>query len=111
MSDILGMIHCLITILLLHLGAANESEQHRIVFVKTHKTGSSTLANIMYRFGEKRNLKFMLPTDDLRLGWPAAFPGEYVHETNVTDDMYDIVAHHAVLNHATMVRHSFFDFK
>jgi hypothetical protein len=65
----------------------------------------------MYRFGEKRNLKFMLPTDDLRLGWPAAFPGEYVHETNVTDDVYDIVAHHAVLNHATMVRHSFFDFK
>lgn len=29
------------------------------------------------RFGELRKLKFMLPMDDLRLGWPDAFPGKY----------------------------------
>ena len=54
-----------------------QEEVHRVVLVKTHKTGSSTLANILYRFGESRGLNFMLPKDDLRLGWPGAFPGSY----------------------------------
>ena len=44
------------------------NECTRLVLIKTHKTGSSTLANIFYRFGEERGLKFMLPKDDLRLG-------------------------------------------
>ena len=34
-----------------------------IVFIKTHKTGSSTLTNILIRFGVARNLTFMLRGD------------------------------------------------
>ena len=33
----------------------------KIVFLKTHKTASSTLQNALLRFGEKRNLTFALP--------------------------------------------------
>lgn len=85
-------------------------EQHRIVLVKTHKTGSSTLANIIYRFGESRNLSFMLPKDDLRLGWPEPFPGRFIDkgasgvDSATGDSTFDIVAFHAVLNHNTMLR-------
>lgn len=92
-----------LSLLAYQIEAHDTAEQHRIVFIKTHKTGSSTLANVMYRFGEKRKLKFMLPVDDLRLGWPQPFPGNYVHQTNVTNEEFDIVAHHSVFNHETMV--------
>ena len=33
----------------------------QIAFAKTHKTGSSTLQNIFFRFGVKHNLTFALP--------------------------------------------------
>ena len=35
----------------------------KIVFLKTHKTASSTLQNILMRFGEKMGLKFALPSN------------------------------------------------
>ena len=36
----------------------------KIVFLKTHKTASSTLQNILFRFGEKMDLKFALPSNN-----------------------------------------------
>ena len=33
----------------------------KIIFLKTHKTASSTLQNVLLRFGEKRNLTVALP--------------------------------------------------
>lgn len=71
----------------------------RVVFVKTHKCGSSTLANILYRFGEAHGLRLLLPKDNLRLGWPYAFPGR-VLESNPP---FDLVAHHAVLDFDKML--------
>ncbi|XP_022097567.1 galactose-3-O-sulfotransferase 4-like [Acanthaster planci] len=35
--------------------------QHRIVYIKTHKTGSSTVTNILERYGYLRGLNFALP--------------------------------------------------
>ena len=32
-----------------------------IIFAKTHKTGSTTVQNIIYRFGEEHHLMFVLP--------------------------------------------------
>lgn len=97
-------------------------ECRRIALIKTHKTGSSTLANIIYRFGENRSLRFMLPRDDLRLGWPGSFPGEVAMRHHVKSKAipgfgshpkggaeenagsYDVIAFHAVFNPATMLR-------
>ena len=36
-------------------------EKTKIFFLKTHKCASSSLQNIFLRFGEKRNLTFVLP--------------------------------------------------
>ena len=33
----------------------------KVIFQKTHKTASSTIQNMLFRFGEKRNLNFALP--------------------------------------------------
>ncbi|XP_056139693.1 galactose-3-O-sulfotransferase 2 [Lampris incognitus] len=35
--------------------------KNHIMFLKTHKTASSTILNILYRYGDSRNLTFALP--------------------------------------------------
>ena len=43
--------------------SAECQEQTKIVYLKTHKCASSSLQNIFLRFGEKRNLSFVLPLE------------------------------------------------
>ncbi|XP_011486028.1 galactose-3-O-sulfotransferase 2 [Oryzias latipes] len=43
-----------------------------IMFLKTHKTASSTVLNMLYRFGEEHNLRFALPLG-YQLGYPLPF--------------------------------------
>lgn len=42
------------------------------MFLKTHKTASSTVLNMLYRFGEERDLHFALPLG-YQLGYPLTF--------------------------------------
>ena len=46
--------------------------QH-VLYLRTHKTASSTLVNILFRYGDSRNLSFVLAKDP-HLGWPQRFP-------------------------------------
>ena len=48
------------------------SPEKHILFLKTHKTGSSTITNIFFRYGDLRNLSFVL-SDGTLLGWPNRF--------------------------------------
>ena len=34
---------------------------HKLIFAKTHKTGSTTVHNIIFRYGMKNNLTFVFP--------------------------------------------------
>ena len=54
------------------------SEAKNIFFLKTHKTGSSTLQNIILRYGEKNNLQFALPKA----------PAAHVYNYNVKFDSW-----------------------
>lgn len=45
--------------------------QH-VLFLKTHKAGSSTVTNILFRYGDARGLSFVLG-DDTLIGWPTRF--------------------------------------
>ncbi|KAG5260933.1 hypothetical protein AALO_G00298140 [Alosa alosa] len=42
------------------------------MFLKTHKTASSTVLNMLYRFGEERSLRFALPLG-YQFGYPLLF--------------------------------------
>lgn len=54
-------------------------EKTHIVFLKTHKTASSTILNILYRFGESRNLTFALPLNkNSQLFYPFYFAPHFV---------------------------------
>ena len=45
-----------------------------VIFVKTHKTASSTIQNILFRFGTKHNLVFALPAHNgNRFNYPRPF--------------------------------------
>uniref|UniRef100_A0A8C5PE84 Galactose-3-O-sulfotransferase 2 n=1 Tax=Leptobrachium leishanense TaxID=445787 RepID=A0A8C5PE84_9ANUR len=55
-----------------------QSKTH-IFFLKTHKTASSTIMNILFRFGDARNLTFAFPFHKLsQFYYPAYFNSEYV---------------------------------
>lgn len=49
------------------------------MFLKTHKTASSTVFNILFRFAETHNLSVALPTgSSFHLGYPWLFLARYV---------------------------------
>ncbi|XP_032818403.2 galactose-3-O-sulfotransferase 2-like [Petromyzon marinus] len=49
-----------------------------VVFLKTHKTASSTFQNILFRFGEKHNLTFAFPIRTYQFVYPGPFMASYV---------------------------------
>ncbi|KAJ7990551.1 hypothetical protein DPEC_G00301520 [Dallia pectoralis] len=53
--------------------------KNHVVFLKTHKTGSSTILNILYRYGDSRNLSFALPLNrHSQLFYPYLFAPHFV---------------------------------
>ncbi|KAJ0055801.1 hypothetical protein NL108_011407 [Boleophthalmus pectinirostris] len=50
-----------------------------VVFLKTHKTASSTMQNILFRFAERHNLTVALPKGDSQFSYPALFQQSSVH--------------------------------
>ena len=73
-----------------------------IAFIKTHKTGSSTIANMVWRWVHSRDLKRMVPRVGKNLGWPNTFPGKMRFFGN---RKFDAIYNHAVYNKA---RYDFF---
>jgi len=75
-------------------------------FVKTTKTGGSTIAAMINRIVDGRNLIKMIPANFIHLGWPNDFPGR-VRGVDVVKRNYgkfDAVSNHAIWN-ATLFRH------
>ncbi|XP_063775599.1 galactose-3-O-sulfotransferase 2-like [Pseudophryne corroboree] len=67
-----------------------------IFFLKTHKTASSTIMNILFRFGESQNLTFALPAYNMsQFLYPSYFNAYFVEGfTRNTHHHYDIMCHH-----------------
>ncbi|XP_076159228.1 galactosylceramide sulfotransferase isoform X1 [Alosa pseudoharengus] len=51
-----------------------------LMFMKTHKTASSTLLNILFRFGDKHHLKFALPDGRNDFFYPSFFHHSHVRD-------------------------------
>ncbi|KFP34664.1 Galactose-3-O-sulfotransferase 2, partial [Chlamydotis macqueenii] len=66
-----------------------------VMFLKTHKTASSTVLNIMFRFTERYNLTVALPADQLvHLGYPKTFLAHFVEEFEAIGQNYNIMCNH-----------------
>ena len=59
------------------------SPQENVVFLKTHKTASSTIQNIFFRYGLRNNLRFALPEKGWKshlLGYPNPFQRSFLQQ-------------------------------
>uniref|UniRef100_A0A1B6HBQ7 Galactosylceramide sulfotransferase-like n=1 Tax=Homalodisca liturata TaxID=320908 RepID=A0A1B6HBQ7_9HEMI len=66
-----------------------------IFFLKAHKCASSTIQNILMRFGLAHALSFVLPPQTNYLGNPQPFRADMIDEKCATlDGKYNIFAHH-----------------
>lgn len=73
------------------------------MFMKTHKTASSTILNILFRFGEKHKLKFAFPDGRNDFFYPSPFlcsqVKDYTH-----GDCFNIVCNHMRFNHREVAK-------
>uniref|UniRef100_A0A8C3XH20 Galactose-3-O-sulfotransferase 2 n=1 Tax=Cyanoderma ruficeps TaxID=181631 RepID=A0A8C3XH20_9PASS len=70
-----------------------------VMFLKTHKTASSTVLNIMFRFAERYDLTVALPPDQLfHLGYPRTFVAQFVEGFETIGQNYNIMCNHLRFN-------------
>lgn len=72
-----------------------------IMFLKTHKTASSTVLNILFRFAERHNLSVALPVGSrFHLGYPWLFLARYVEgvEQDGPQRHFNIMCNHLRFN-------------
>ena len=86
-------------------GSVSKTERRHIAFLKVHKAASSTVQNILYRFGSRRGLAFVLPNN-----------GHYISQHNArvynpilppydnNTKKYDILCNHVMFNHTKFKR-------
>ncbi|KAM6289209.1 galactose-3-O-sulfotransferase 4 [Aegotheles albertisi] len=68
-----------------------------LVFLKTHKTGGSSVVNMLHRFGEAQGLRFALP-HRYQFGYPNPFRAERVKGYQPGGTPFDIICHHMRFN-------------
>ncbi|XP_068780093.1 galactose-3-O-sulfotransferase 4 [Struthio camelus] len=68
-----------------------------LVFLKTHKTGSSSVVNLLHRFGEAHGLRFALP-HRYQFGYPSPFQASRVKGYRPGGPPFDILCHHMRFN-------------
>ncbi|XP_020646130.1 galactose-3-O-sulfotransferase 4 [Pogona vitticeps] len=73
-----------------------QPRQH-LVFLKTHKTGSSTIINILHRYGEEHALRFALPAR-YQFSYPNLFQARKVKGWHPRGRPFDILCHHMRFN-------------
>lgn len=85
-------------------GITCRNPKYNIAFLKTHKTASSTITNIVQRFGYYRNLTFVMPFKDInqeRYNYIGK-QGESITKDNIipkmSDEQYNILCNHVVYN-------------
>ncbi|XP_064464655.1 galactose-3-O-sulfotransferase 4-like isoform X3 [Ornithodoros turicata] len=76
--------------------------QLSVCFLKTHKCASSSIQNIMLRFGDGHDLSFVLPPASNYLGHPAPFHRSMAPTLANTSGYFDLLVHHARFNEAEM---------
>ncbi|XP_063221822.1 galactosylceramide sulfotransferase-like isoform X2 [Bacillus rossius redtenbacheri] len=76
-----------------------QKQRTSIFFLKTHKCASSTVQNILMRYGEKNGLDFVLPQEGNYVGNPRPFVPELVGESLRTPGgRYHVFTHHTRYN-------------
>lgn len=95
----------LVTYLSQHVPSPDRSEKVcnpkiNVTFLKTHKTASTTIQNILMRYGIKHGALFVLPPEDNILSSRKLFHENNKWLTNISS--YNMLAHHTRLHYQAM---------
>ncbi|MCJ8747043.1 hypothetical protein PDJAM_G00149040 [Pangasius djambal] len=74
-----------------------------IMFMKTHKTASSTILNMLFRFGEKHHLKFAFPSSRNDFFYPSFFYRSQVKDYG-PGMCFNIMCNHMRFNEAEVAK-------
>ncbi|KAK2916918.1 hypothetical protein QQF64_025616 [Cirrhinus molitorella] len=69
-----------------------------VVFLKTHRTGSSTVQNILFRFGERESATFAFPSRTYQFNYPDRFRAAFVDELPEGLSQFDLLCSHMRLD-------------
>ncbi|KAM4635505.1 galactose-3-O-sulfotransferase 2 [Polymixia lowei] len=69
-----------------------------VAFLKTHKTGSSTVQNLLFRMGERESATFAFPYYTYQFSYPDKFRAEFVDELPDGSSQFDILCSHMHLD-------------
>lgn len=90
----------------LQAGEVNQKKKcepvKNVIFLKTHKTGSSTVISILQRYSERNNLSVAIPVGNIWLGWPHEFSEEKVMD-HTRGKTYNIICNHAIFSKEKML--------
>ncbi|XP_017266058.1 galactosylceramide sulfotransferase [Kryptolebias marmoratus] len=79
------------------------SPKVNVMFMKTHKTASSTILNILFRFGEKHKLRFAFPDGRNDFFYPSPFLCSQVKGYR-PGECFNIVCNHMRFNQAEVAK-------
>uniref|UniRef100_A0A3Q3WHN7 Uncharacterized protein n=1 Tax=Mola mola TaxID=94237 RepID=A0A3Q3WHN7_MOLML len=87
----------------LHPGPDLNLKHTNVAFLKTHKTASSTMQNLLFRFAERNNLTVALPVQSCghQFGYPQYFTSHFVHPHTLPPN---IITNHMRFNKAELQR-------
>uniref|UniRef100_A0ACB8ETL5 Uncharacterized protein n=1 Tax=Sphaerodactylus townsendi TaxID=933632 RepID=A0ACB8ETL5_9SAUR len=69
-----------------------------VFFLKTHKTGSSTMQNILFRAGERRNWTVAFPRYSYQFAYPEPFSRDFVEDLPPRADRFNLLCSHTRLD-------------
>uniref|UniRef100_A0A8C1PFV8 Galactose-3-O-sulfotransferase 4 n=1 Tax=Cyprinus carpio TaxID=7962 RepID=A0A8C1PFV8_CYPCA len=69
-----------------------------VVFLKTHRTGSSTVQNILFRLGERESATFAFPSRTFQFNYPDRFRATFVDELPEGSSQFDLLCSHMRLD-------------
>ena len=87
-----------ITIKDIIVGPLPKQQIIHIAFLKVHKAASSTVQNILYRYGVNRNLSFVLPYQSHYISQYANIYNLILPPYDNSTKKYDILCNHAIFN-------------
>uniref|UniRef100_T1HAU9 Galactose-3-o-sulfotransferase n=2 Tax=Rhodnius prolixus TaxID=13249 RepID=T1HAU9_RHOPR len=80
-----------------------KNERDSILFLKAHKCASTTVQNILMRFGYSKGLDFVLPSSGNYIGNPTPFAASLIPtELTSPSRKYHIFTHHTRYNYSAM---------
>ncbi|CAH1269832.1 GAL3ST1 [Branchiostoma lanceolatum] len=86
------------------LNITNCEPKTDIAFIKTHKTGGTTVMQILHRFGYLRNTSFLLPHNDINDLYPHGLLNPNLYLPPIQHG-HGILTYHAVYDRRSIIKH------